>query len=52
MDDGRIEYCVHFEHRTPHYDPAELEELIEFVNELDLNEMNRKIHMEDQTDCW
>ena len=52
QENGRIEYCIHFEHRTPEYDQAELEELITWVDSLELNEFDRKMHMEEQTDCW
>ena len=52
QENGRIEYCIHFEHRTPDYDQAELDELIKFVNDLELNEFDRKMHWEDQQGCW
>lgn len=51
-DNGKIEYCVHFEHRTPEYNQDELDNLIDWVNELELNEFNRDLHIENQNNCW
>ena len=51
-ENGHIEYCVHFEHRTPEYDEDELNQLISFVNNLQLNEFDRELHLENQKNCW
>ena len=34
------------------FDEDELQDLIKFVNSMDLNEFNRELHREDQTNCW
>ena len=52
VGEDRLEYCVHFESRTPDYDPSELQELINFINGLQLNELDRDLHLEDQSGCW
>ena len=52
VGEDRLEYCVHFESRTPDYDPSELQELINFINGLELNELDRDLHLEDQSGCW
>ena len=52
VGEDRLEYCVHFESRTPDYDPSELQELINFINGLELNELDRDLHLEDHSGCW
>ena len=52
VGEDRLEYCVHFESRTPDYDPSELQDLINFINGLELNELDRDLHLEDQSGCW
>ena len=49
VGEDRLEYCVHFESRTPDYDPSELQDLINFINGLELNELDRDLHLEDQS---